>query len=99
MKRIVSAVVLIAFLAPAAFAASDCAHTCCRTYSGAWDDDFDNCRHPKDGYDQCKSDCEARAIANSGLVHPDTTNAEHYSCSVGLVLLALAGVAICRAYE
>ena len=92
MKNLMLALVLALSFAPLAFAASDCAHTCCYTYNGAWDDDFDDCRSPDGGYDACTSDCEARTISESGLTHPDTTNAEHYTCcGTAFILAAFAG--------
>lgn len=89
MKILLIVLILVSFFA---FAASDCAHTCCYTYNGAWDDDFDSCRSPDDGYDACTSECEARAISESGLIHPDTSDTTHYTCcSTAFILAAFAG--------
>ena len=93
MKNLMLALILVSLLAPLAFAASDCAHTCC---SGGWDDDFDDCLSPDDGYDACTSECEARAYA-AGPTPPDTTNATHYTCcSTAFVLAAFAGALFLR---
>ena len=80
----------ILFLAALSYAASDCEHTCCSQYSGSWDDDFDDCKHPKDGFDTCVSDCEARVWAarpQGPVVDPENT----YTCKVGAILLSLVG--------
>lgn len=89
MKRIA---LLVLLLGPLAFAASDCEHTCCRTYNGNWDTDFDDCRHPQTGFDGCVTKCEADARAGWPQP-PDTTGGEHYSCKVGFVMLAVLGAA------
>jgi len=94
MKNLIIALILVFSFT---FAASDCAHSCCYTYNGVWDDDFDNCRSPAAGYDACTSDCEAQAIANSGLTHPDTTGATQYTCcSTAFILAAFAGALFLR---
>jgi hypothetical protein len=87
----VLAVVLASFtyMIPIVHAASDCEHTCCRTFSGSWDDDFDNCRSYKDGFDACVSECEAKVWAarpqGPGPASPENT----YSCKVGFILAAI----------
>jgi hypothetical protein len=96
MKNILTAFLLLCAFMPFAFAASDCAHTCCYSYNGSWDTDFDDCFHPQGGYDTCVSQCEAQAAA-AGPTPPDTTNAQHYNCKVGMILLALLGTAMWRA--
>lgn len=96
MKNLMLALILAFSFAPLAYAASDCAHTCCYTYNGAWDDDFDDCRSPDDGYDACVSQCEAQAMAG-GPTPPDTTGATHYTCcSTAFVLAAFAGALFLR---
>ncbi|MFH0737671.1 MAG: hypothetical protein V1827_03220 [Candidatus Micrarchaeota archaeon] len=90
--RIFLLLLLISAFATLAFSASDCEHTCCRTFSGSWDDDFDDCKHPKEGFDTCLSDCEA-AVWAARPQGPDTTDGEHYSCKVGFILAAM-GVGI-----
>jgi len=91
MKSLFFLLIIFASLAPIAFAASDCAHTCCRTYNGSWDDDFDDCRHPAAGFDGCVSECEAKVWASRpqgpGPASPENT----YSCKVGAILLGVLG--------
>lgn len=84
--------IALLFFVPVSYAASDCEHTCCRAYSGSWDDDFDDCRSPKDGFDACVSECEAR-VWNSqpqgpGEIPPE--NVHHYSCGGTEFILAFA---------
>lgn len=80
--------ILLASVFPTvSFAASDCEHTCCRTYDGSWDDDFDDCRSPKAGFETCVSDCEAQVWANQpqgpGPASPENT----YSCKFPAILV------------
>jgi hypothetical protein len=87
-------VLFILFLfAPLAFAASDCEHTCCDRFNGSWDEDFDDCKHPAEGFDTCLSDCEAAVWAarpqGPGPASPENT----YSCKVGAILATIAVVA------
>jgi len=96
MKNLMLALVLVSSFTSLAFAASDCAHTCCQTYNGAWDDDFDDCRSPAVGYDSCVSQCEAQAIAG-GPIGPDQSQTTHYTCcSTAFVLAAFAGALFLR---
>jgi len=81
---------LFLFLAasiPAAFAASDCEHSCCYKFNGNWDDDFDDCKHPQGGFDACVSECESAIWDN--LPQPDTTGGTHYECKVGFILMGI----------
>ena len=92
MKNILLAILLLSVLAPLARAASDCAHTCCRTYNGSWDKDFDDCRAPAGGggFDQCVSQCEAQ-VAASGPHGPGPASPENtYNCKVGAILATIA---------
>ncbi len=91
MKPIIAALALLSF-SMAVFAASDCEHTCCREYSGWWDDDFDDCKGTKDGYDACVSECEAAIWENRPQI--DTSGGTHYECKVPLILLSLIGAAV-----
>ena len=97
MKNLMLALVLLfSFAPPIAFAASDCAHTCCRDYNGNWDTDFDDCRAPASGYDACVSQCEAQ-VAAGGPVAPDTSGGTHYTCcSTAFILMAFAGALFLR---
>jgi hypothetical protein len=91
MRAIILSILLLSAFIPLAHAASDCEHTCCRTYSGSWDDDFDDCRSPKTGFDTCVSDCEAQVWANRpqgpGPASPENT----YNCKYPAIL-AMIGV-------
>ena len=93
MKTTLLALFLIFSVAPLAFAASDCEHTCCTKFSGSWDDDFDDCKHPKEGFDTCLSDCEAAVWANRPQ-GPDTTGGEHYSCKYPFIVFSLLCAAV-----
>jgi len=93
MKRVFLALLFFLSFAPLAFAATDCEHSCCRTYDGTWDDDFDDCLHPKTGFDTCVSDCEARVWASRpqgpGPASPENT----YTCKVGFIIPAVLAAA------
>ncbi len=84
-------ILLVTVFPSVSFAASDCAHSCCRTYDGSWDDDFDDCKSAKTGFDTCVSDCEAAVYANRpqgpGPASPENT----YSCKFPAIL-AMIGV-------
>ena len=87
--------VLMAFALPV-YAASDCEHTCCRTYNGNWDTDFDDCGgSPDAGFNACVSDCEA-AVYNSGPVGPGPVSPEntYHCCGTAFVLASLAGLVV-----
>jgi hypothetical protein len=87
MKALVSAFLLMSVLAPLSFAASDCEHTCCDKFSGRWDDDFDDCKSYKDGFETCVSDCEGAIWARQQ--HPDISEGgTHYSCKYPPAILA-----------
>jgi len=81
------------FLSPIAFAASDCEHTCCTKFNGSWDEDFDDCKHPAEGFDTCLSDCEA-AVWAARPQGPDTTGGSHYGCKVGFILLGICAASV-----
>jgi hypothetical protein len=96
MKIILLSLLVLSVIVPLSFAASDCAHTCCRTYDGSWDDDFDDCRSPKTGYDSCVSTCEANVYANRPQMG-DTSNypttVVHCCGSPFILATVLAGAA------
>jgi len=88
MKALPILLFLFSF-SPVAFAASDCEHTCCTEFNGSWDDDFDDCKHPAQGFDTCLSDCEA-AVWAARPQGPGPADPEHtYSCKVGFILLGI----------
>lgn len=97
MKLLTTGLICLALLmgfAPAVHAASDCEHTCCRTYNGNWDTDFDDCGgSPAAGFDACVSDCEAAAY-NSGPIGPGPVSPEntYHCCGTGfMIAFVLAG--------
>lgn len=80
---------IIASVLPSiSFAASDCEHTCCQTYDGRWDDDFDDCKSAKEGFETCVSDCEAAVWANRPQ-GPDTTGGTQYNCKYPAILVMI----------
>jgi hypothetical protein len=89
MKTLIIGLLLIMGMIPLAHAATDCEKNCCRTYDGSWDEDFDDCRQPKTGFDTCVSDCEAAVWAarpqGPGPASPENT----YHCKVGAILLSV----------
>jgi hypothetical protein len=93
MKALVIMLLLASSFAPLAFAASDCEHTCCQSHNASWDNDFDDCLHPKGDYDTCVSQCDAK---NAALwpVEPDQSKTVHYNCGTGAILFAVAGIAV-----
>ncbi len=99
IKRILVSLVFLFSFIPLSHAASDCEHTCCQKFSGSWDDTFDDCKHPKTGFDTCVSDCEAAVWAarpqGPGPASPENT----YTCKVGFILLSLLGVAFLYGYK
>jgi len=94
MKKLLLCLVILSSIAPLAFAASDCEHTCCRQWNASWDDDFDNCRHPKAGYDNCVAECDARVWAarpqGPGPASPENT----YTCKMGFILPFILAAAL-----
>lgn len=81
------------FAMPLAFAGSNCEHSCCDEFSGRWDDDFDDCKSFKDGYETCVSDCEGALWA--AQQHPDIAEGgTHYECKMGAILLAVIAGAV-----
>jgi len=96
LRNMLFGLLLLLSFAPIAFAASDCEHTCCDTYNGRWDDDFDNCANPQTGFDSCVSECEARVRA-AGPQPINTTGFQKYEYKCGssaILLAALVGVAV-----
>jgi len=91
MKKTLLIIFTILSAVPLSFAASDCEHTCCQTYDGSWDDDFDDCKSAKPGFDSCVSACEARVWESMpqgpGPASPENT----YSCKYPAIL-AMIGV-------
>jgi hypothetical protein len=94
MKTIILFILIALGIVPLASAASDCEHTCCDKFSGSWDDDFDDCKHAKTGFDTCVSDCEAQVYANRPQMgdtsgYPTTT----VHCCGSAVIIAMVGAA------
>ncbi len=86
-----AALILLAWL-PLSFAATDCEKSCCRTYSGSWDDTFDDCLHPNAGFDKCNTDCEAAVYAARPQGPAPASPENTYTCKMGFVLASvLAG--------
>ncbi|MCI0504239.1 hypothetical protein L0Y65_06045 [Candidatus Micrarchaeota archaeon] len=93
MKPLPVILILFSFM-PIAFAASDCEHSCCSTFNGSWNEDFDDCKRAATGFDGCVSDCEA-AVWAARPQGPGPADPEHtYSCKVGLILLSILGGAV-----
>lgn len=90
-KYLLFGLLLLISFAPSSHAATDCAKNCCRTYNASWDTDFDDCRHPAKGYDDCVSQCEA-ANYNAGPHGPVTdanTPVTHVNCTPTFVLMSV----------
>jgi len=102
MKSLQVFLILALLLSPLVFSASDCEHSCCTKFSGSWDDDFDDCKHPKTGFDTCLSDCEASvwAARPQGPAVDENTPSYHVNCTPTFVLVSLvAGAAILRVWK
>lgn len=91
MKTVLLGLFVLMALVPISFAATDCEKTCCQTYDGRWDDDFDDCKSYKPGYDSCVSACEAKVWESMpqgpGPASPENT----YTCKYPAIL-AMIGI-------
>ena len=92
MKSVLFCLAMLMVFSPLVYAASDCEHSCCQKFSGSWDDDFDDCKHPKEGFDTCLSDCEAAvwAARPQGPGPADPENTYTYKCGGTEFILASA---------
>jgi|GEM_PF-6052684 len=93
LRQLLFILLLVMSFAPLAFAATDCAKNCCQKFSGTWDYDFDDCLHPKAGFDTCNSDCEAAVWASRPQGPAPASPENTYTCKVGFIIPAVLAAA------
>ena len=87
MKTAILAIVLLAALAPAAFADSSCERSCCEESGGTWDADYEWCEDSGGSYYTCVSDyCSSYG--------DDDYRGSVSCCGTGFILAAIGGAAL-----
>jgi hypothetical protein len=86
MRYVLVGLLLLAGLAPLAFAQSyDCEQTCCEAYGGTWDEDYQWCSGADSGYNDCSSSCYEATSDGS------YSGSSSFSCCGSAFVLASVG--------
>jgi len=87
MKIAIFGIMLLAALAPVAFAQTWCEESCCDESGGSWDSDYEMCDSPGGSYYTCLDDYCSSSASSSG------SSGNVSCCGSGFILGAVGATA------